>query len=121
MEHADEISNAITAANLGEQVDDDELLAELDQMAQEELDERMLGAPAAPITATPGTVKPGMLFFPFLIFFCRLLFPVEDVWLTRALCLLQWPYQRRQWKTTRRRSYGSCRPRWQCRQHMHRN
>ena len=84
MEHADEISNAITAANLGEQVDDDELLAELDQMAQEELDERMLGAPAAPITATPGTVKPGM-FFSFFIFFCRLLFPVEDVWLTRAL------------------------------------
>lgn len=60
MEHAEEISNAITSANLGEPIDEDELASELEAMQQEQLDERMLGAPAAPVTATPGTVKPGM-------------------------------------------------------------
>lgn len=59
MDTAAEISSAITAANLGDPIDDDELANELEAMQQEQLDERMLGAPAAPVTATPGMVKPG--------------------------------------------------------------
>lgn len=61
MDQANEISSAITAANLGDPIDEDELANELEAMQQEQLDERMLGAPAAPVTATPGMVKPGTI------------------------------------------------------------
>ena len=52
---ADEISNAISSGpHTGEQIDEDELAAELDQMEQEEVDNKMLDAgplPTAPRTA----------------------------------------------------------------------
>ncbi|TGZ84366.1 Snf7-domain-containing protein [Ascodesmis nigricans] len=57
-EYVNDISESIKRANLGQQIDEDDLEEELNQMAQEELDNKMLGAPAAPVTAAPGAVKP---------------------------------------------------------------
>jgi charged multivesicular body protein 4 len=50
-----EISDAITSVQLGNELDDDELIDELNAMEQEDLDNKMLSAPAAPVTATPNT------------------------------------------------------------------
>ncbi|KAL7270741.1 ESCRT-III subunit protein snf7 [Rhizina undulata] len=50
---ATEISNAITSVPLGEQVDEDDIARELEAMEQEALDNVMLKAPPAPVTATP--------------------------------------------------------------------
>jgi len=60
MQDAEDVSVAITSANIGAQdpLQDEELERELEELEQEKLDEQMLGAPAAPVTATPGMVKP---------------------------------------------------------------
>lgn len=55
MEVGVEINNAITSVPLsGDMIDDDELEAEMNDLEQELVDNKMLSAPAAPVTATPG-------------------------------------------------------------------
>ncbi|KAI5841416.1 Snf7-domain-containing protein [Morchella snyderi] len=52
---ADEISNAII--NINDASEDDDLKDQLDALEQEVLDDKMLGAPSAPITSTPHIIK----------------------------------------------------------------
>lgn len=62
MAQAREISDAITQVPLTDGAELDDLDEELERMEQEALDNKMLGAPAAPVTATPGAgkvVQPG--------------------------------------------------------------
>ena len=104
MAQAREISEAITQVPLGDGAELEDLDEELERMEQEALDNKMLGAPAAPVTATPNTVRPGM---------CRNFHPTWRF--LHVLTGVQWRLQSRRKKTRRRQSCGDCRPRWPCR------
>lgn len=45
-----EMGEAITRVSLGNEIDEDELLKELEDLEQEQLDNKMVGAPVAPVT-----------------------------------------------------------------------
>lgn len=47
---AQEIGDAITRVNIGNEIDEDELLQELEDMEQEQLDNKMIGAPVVPVS-----------------------------------------------------------------------
>lgn len=47
---SEEIVNAITSNQIGEQIDEDDLEAELDQLQQEQLDEQMLKTGSVPVS-----------------------------------------------------------------------
>lgn len=49
-ELSEEIVNAITGAQIGEHIDDEELEAELEDMQQNALDEQMLGTGTVPVS-----------------------------------------------------------------------
>jgi len=44
------MGEAITRVSLGNEIDEDELLKELEGLEQEQLDNKMVGAPVAPVT-----------------------------------------------------------------------
>ncbi|KAK4166817.1 putative vacuolar-sorting protein SNF7 [Cladorrhinum sp. PSN259] len=56
----DEISQAISSVNIGQQIDDDELNEELDQLMQKDLEDKMLETGAVPVDRLP-TVANGEL------------------------------------------------------------
>jgi len=45
-----DIGDAITRVNLGNEIDEDDLLKELEDMEQEQLDNKMIGAPVVPVS-----------------------------------------------------------------------
>jgi len=99
----EEIANAITNAPIGEPIDEDDLEAELEGMEQEVMDERMLKTGTVPVTGEVNrlpSVQNG---------------PSEDFELLRLICANVWKQyaeNHRRRKRTRKRSCGSCRPRW---------
>ncbi|KAL1737734.1 hypothetical protein HDZ31DRAFT_70854 [Schizophyllum fasciatum] len=57
-ELANEVADAISnTANLGLDIDEDELAAELGELEQEQLDERLVGADHVPLHLPPGAAK----------------------------------------------------------------
>ncbi|KAI0156961.1 vacuolar-sorting protein SNF7 [Xylariaceae sp. FL1272] len=52
-----EIVDAITSQSLGEPIDDDELEAELEDLQQEQLDQKMLESGSVPVSAPPDTAQ----------------------------------------------------------------
>lgn len=52
-----EMGEAITRVSLGNEIDEDELLKELEDMEQEQLDNKMIGAPVVPVTNLNGPEK----------------------------------------------------------------
>jgi Snf7 len=101
----EEIANAITNAPIGEPIDEDDLEAELEGLEQEVMDERMLKTGSVPVTGEVNrlpSVQNG---------------PSEDFELIlRLICANVWKQyaeSHRRRTRTRKRSCGSCRPRWQ--------
>jgi len=104
---SDEIVNAITQTPMGEAIDDDELENELDELQQEQLDEQMLKTGTVPVSdavhklPTPASAE--RMYFSHIVS-------------SRKTNMLQLYRARiRPWRrTTKKPSFGNCRPRWPC-------
>jgi charged multivesicular body protein 4 len=104
---SDEIVNAITQTPMGEAIDDDELENELEELQQEELDEQMLKTGTVPVSdavhklPTPASAER--------------MYPGYIVFLRETNTLQLYPARSRPLRrTTRKPSFGNCRPRWPC-------
>jgi len=101
---------------VGNQVDEDELEDELEQMQQEQLDEQMTKTGTVPVSDTvhklPAAANGPRKLSPI----SAQLFTILRISEHKGLTILQsrarpWPWR----KTTKRRSSGSCKPKWPCR------
>jgi hypothetical protein len=102
----EEIADALTAGAGASGVDEDELDEELAELQQEALDERMLKTGSVPvhdqIQRMPNAPSK----------FCDIEDEMRKIRIANTF--LQQRTLPRQKKTTKRPSYGSCRPRWPC-------
>lgn len=99
------MGEAITRVSLGNDIDEDDLLKELEDMEQEQLDNKMVGAPVAPVTQVGN--GPGEYFGYFKLL---------DTWewvLTKIYFQKKaklWRIRRKR-RMTRRKNSGNCKPR----------
>jgi charged multivesicular body protein 4 len=100
----EEIAEALTAGAGANGVDEDELDEELAELQQEALDERMLKTGSVPVHDQIQRMPSAPSKF----------LAVGGRNVQSANTFLQQRTLPRQKKTTRRPSYGSCRPRWPC-------
>lgn len=108
---SDEISRTMVDVSLANEVDETELEDELEQLQQEQLDEQMLGTGTVPVSDAvnrmPAAANGERTGLP------GLLVQIGCAVLTAAC---QQSKERPRWpkRTTRRPSYGNCKPRWPC-------
>lgn len=110
----EEIADALTQGNTMQGVDEDELEDELAELQQEELDNKMLKTGTVPVS-DQGLRLPSQ--------------PVGEREYTLRMIMdkggcANKPFQCKadsKWRTTRKRSYGSSRPRWPCEVALHRS
>ena len=106
----EEIAEALTQGNIGQGVDEDELDEELAELQQEELDNKMLKTGSVPISdqiqrmPAVGTGESK----------CCLMVLLTSIGVLANSCA-QSKASNSAWKrTTRKKSCGSCKPRWLC-------
>jgi hypothetical protein len=102
----EEIGEAITQSIGNTGYDETELEEELENLQQEALDDKLMQTGHVPkdrVDALPSAPQGGMLFF------LKFLGVYLLIQMIQSKAKLHYRS-----KTTRKRSYGSCRPRWQC-------